>query len=229
MKQPAVTVLQLDTHFPRIPGDVACPDTYCDPIEIIRIPRATVAGIVSDRPGDIDIAPFEDAVKAAKGEVIVTSCGFLSYWQTHLAMLTDRPFISSALIGLAELSTRYAPGEVLILTFDDQSLTADHLGAFPDYAAGIIGLPKTMYLHRVISTDSRFLDVPKATDEIADFVADAMRPQHKHLLLECTNLPPYKVALQAVTGLPVTDILTLIEAARPGTIQPDYLSQELSQ
>lgn len=229
MGQPAVTVLQLDTHFPRVPGDVACAETYCDDVEIIRIPHATVADIVSNRPGDIDIEPFEDAVKAAQGEVIVTSCGFLSYWQAHLAALTDKPFISSALIGLADLSTRYAPGEVLILTFDDESLTSDHLGAFPDYAAGIIGLPKTMYLRRIISSDSRVLDVPKATDDLADFIADVVRPQHKHLLLECTNLPPYKMGLQAVTDLPVTDILTLIEDVRPGTIQPDYVLQELSQ
>ena len=86
-----------------------------------------------------------------------------------------------------------------------------------------------MYLRRIISSDSRVLDVPKATDDLADFIADVVRPQHKHLLLECTNLPPYKMALQAVTDLPVTDILTLIEDARPGTIHPDYLLHELSQ
>jgi hypothetical protein len=40
---PAVTVLQLDTSFPRIPGDVACPQTYLGEVEVIRIAQASVA------------------------------------------------------------------------------------------------------------------------------------------------------------------------------------------
>ncbi|MGB7241742.1 MAG: hypothetical protein WBC93_06635, partial [Sulfitobacter sp.] len=148
---PALTVLQLDTGFPRVQGDVGCPETYCRDVEIIRVRGATVAHIVSHRPDLIDIAPFEDAIAKAKGDLIVTSCGFLSYWQDHLATLADRPFISSALNALAHLSTQYAPGEVLILTFDADNLTPSHLGKYGRYASGIIGLPRQMHLRHVIS------------------------------------------------------------------------------
>ena len=64
---PALTILQLDTDFPRVPGDVACPETYTCEVEIIRVPRATVGQIVSDRPEEIDIIPFETALHRAQG------------------------------------------------------------------------------------------------------------------------------------------------------------------
>lgn len=220
----ALTVLQLDTDFPRIPGDVGCPETYLQPVEIIRIDKATVKEIVSDRPDLIDIAPFATALSAAKSDLVVTSCGFLSYWQNHLAGRTNKTFISSALIGLKQLSQRYAPGEVLIVTFDDRQLTPDHLGNFRTYAQGIVGLPHDMHLRRVIARNERRLNPEIAGRALVEIVAARQGRQHKHILLECTNLPPYKTMLKAATGLPVTDILTLIEAAKPGLVQTDFLT-----
>jgi hypothetical protein len=221
---PVVSVLQLDTQFPRVPGDVGCVHTYCDPVEIIRIPAATVAAIVTNRPDQIDIAPFEQAVQIAKGKVIVTSCGFLSYWQNHLAALTDTPFISSALVGLAGLSKVYTPDEVLILTFDSDSLTPAHLGDHPGFADGIVGLPKDSHLRDVIGGNKASLDVDRASKEIVAVVRHHQRPHHKHLLLECTNLPPYKAALRAATGLPVTDILTLIADKCPAAVHRQFIA-----
>ena len=223
MGSPKVTVLQLDTQFPRVLGDVACKATYRREVEIIRIPNATVGQVVSNRPDLIDITPFKAAVDRAAGDIIVTSCGFLSYWQDHLASRTPKPFISSALIALESLSQRYSPKEVLTLTFDKTSLTAQHFGAHADYKAGVVGLPVDMHLRRVISENRPTLDIALASQELIKFISMNQRPQHKHLLLECTNLPPYKAALHDETGLEITDILTCIETVQPGTIQTRFL------
>jgi hypothetical protein len=220
---PAVSILQLDTDFPRVPGDVGCPQTYCEPVEIIRVPKATVAGIVRGRPEQIDIAPFEDAVRQATGDVVVTSCGFLSYWQDHLAALTSKPFISSALIGLGALRHNYAPNEVMILTFDADRLGIAHLGSNADCVSSVVGLPSQSHLRKVIGENQLELDAQLAADEIIDLVREHQSPAHKHLLLECTNLPPYKAAITAATGLPVTDILTLIATKKPTAVKPEYL------
>ena len=220
---PAVTVLQLDTDFPRITGDVGSRATYRDNIEIIRIRAATVAKVVTDTPDQIDIAPFETVLGSAKGEVIVTSCGFLAYWQNHLASQTYKPFISSSLVALETLSQSYSPEELLILTFDADSLNVSHLGQHKAYASSILGLPITCHLRQVISNNLTHLDADLAGAEIVAHVSKHLTPKHRHILLECTNLPPYKAALAQQTGLPVTDILTLIEFARAGTIQPDFL------
>ncbi len=225
--RPAVTVLQLDTYFPRIPGDVGCPATYIADVEILRIPQATVGQVVSDRPDLFDIAPFADAIRQAKGDVIVTSCGFLSFWQETLAALTDRPFISSSLIALDWLALDHGPAEVLIVTFDADRLTAAHLGQHSAFAHAIVGLPRGSHLRQVIEGDLSRLDSDLARAEVVALVARHLKPVHRHILLECTNLPPYTPALIDVGNRPVTDILTEIERHRPGTIAPSFAPRGL--
>ncbi len=220
---PAVSILQLDTGFPRVPGDVGCPETYRDEVEVICVPKATVGQIVSARPDLIDISPFETALEAASGDIIVTSCGFLSYWQDHLAALTDRPVICSSLSALGALSTQYDPDEVLTLTFDAQSLVPLHFGSYMAFAHHIVGLPESAHLRQVISQNRTTLDTSKAEKELKQLVTSFKTENHRHLLLECTNLPPYKAMLKREFGLPVTDILTCIEAARPGTVDQKFL------
>jgi hypothetical protein len=217
---PSVTVLQLDTDFPRIAGDVGSRDTYVDDIEILRISGASVDQIVNENPASIAIAPFEAATLKARGDIIVTSCGFLSFWQDHLGSLTDQPFISSALTALPALRSRYAARDILTVTFDKNSLNENHFG---EQRTDVIGLPEDMHLRQVISRNLATLDVERASKEITDFIASKRQPNHKHILLECTNLPPYKRVITAQTALPVTDILTCMEAARAGTIQPSFL------
>ena len=215
---PRVTVLQLDTGFPRIAGDVGSPDSYARPPQILKIAGASVGRIVTDRPQDIDITPFAEALQRAEGDIIVTSCGFLSYWQAHLAKLCDRPFISSSLVALEQLAPDIAPDALRILTFDAQRLNAAHLGVHSTYAQSILGLPPMHHLRQVISRDLDVLDEDTARTEITDLLVQSQTGTHRHILLECTNLPPYREAITATTGLPVTDILTMINAACPGAV-----------
>ena len=220
---PSVTVLQLDTDFPRIPGDVGCPDTFCDPIEVLRISNATVGQVVTSNPASIPLEPFEDAITHASGDIIVTSCGFLSYWQAHLSGLSNRPFISSALTALPTLCKRYMAEDILTVTFDAGSLNANHFG---QHQTDVVGLPPDMHLRQVISQNQSSLNIHRATQEISDFVTSQIKPHHKHILFECTNLSPYKHAIAARTDLPISDILSCIEAVRPGTVRLEFLNTE---
>ena len=219
---PRVTVLQLDTDFPRIAGDVGCAQSYCIDPEIIRVTGASVDRIVTSDPQDIDIAPFEEALAKATGDIIVTSCGFLSYWQGHLAACTNRPFISSALTALEHLHHAHRPDEIAILTFDAARLNAAHLGRHSAYTKSIIGLPSEHHLRHVIGQNLPHLDATIASVEIRDFMVQSQTPAHRHIILECTNMPPYRAAIKAATGLPVTDILTRIEATCPGSVAPRF-------
>ncbi len=221
--RPAVTVLQLDTQFPRIPGDVACADTYLDAIEVIRIGGASVQNIVTSAPATIDIEPFEQAVERAKGDIVVTSCGFLSYWQDHLQTRIDRPFLSSALTALPRLESAFEPEALMILTFDADALNVAHLGRHIGYQNSLFGLGPQLHLRRVISNDETHLDENQASKELMELVAQERMPMHRHILLECTNLPPYKSAMRDRFGLGVSDILTEMERVRPGTVAPMFL------
>ena len=218
----ALTVLQLDTCFPRVPGDVACAQSYCAKVEIIRIPQAQVSNIVTSDPSCVDIAPFADALAQARGEVIATSCGFLAYWQQHLEALTDRPFIASALNALNRLNT--PADRTAILTFDADTLMAGHRALITGRAAHVVGLRPDMHLREVIKQDARALDETLAAREIAHLVAQSVPEWCNTLVLECTNLPPYKKAIADQFGGQIIDILTEIEHCRPGTVAPAFLS-----
>lgn len=222
MRPPQVTVLQLDTAFPRVAGDVGCADSYAAVPQIIRVPGASVGRIVTGRPQDIDIGPFEDALKNARGDLIVTSCGFLAYWQAHLAGLCDRPFISSSLTALDRLAHIYRPEQIAIVTFDAARLNATHLGRHSAYTHSIVGLPPDSHLRDVIGNDRDVLDVRRARSEMRLFIERIQTPEHRHIVLECTNLPPYRAEIKAATGLPVTDILTRIEDIAPGAVAPRF-------
>jgi hypothetical protein len=43
------------------------------------------------------------------------------------------------------------------------------------------------------------------------------------LLLECTNMPPYKQDLKQFKPVKIFDILSAIEALLPNTVKPTYL------
>jgi len=215
---PRVTVLQLDTRFPRIPGDVACMDTYARPPQILRVAQAGVARVVAPDPENVDIAPFLEAMDQATGDVIVTSCGFLAPFQDRLAAATDRPVIASAL-GALDHMAGVRPEDLAILTFDAAALGPAHLGGRAGYCASLLGLPEGGHLRLVIAQDGRNLDPGRAAQEVA-----ALLPHHvTTVLLECTNLPPYKPDLRAVRDVVIHDILTEIERRAPGAIAPVHL------
>lgn len=223
-----LTVLQLDTAFPRIPGDVASADSYDCDVDIVTIPAATVASIVTDQPECSDIRGFEAAIdtindKANDGDIITTSCGFLCYWQKHLASRTRLPFISSALIDLPRLSAKY--GQNLgILTFDASTLAkpayADAMAGFDGY---VLGLPADAHLRQVITQNAFKLDSQRAETEIIELVHNMMMDTSiDALLLECTNLPPYKAALKAEFGIEIYDILTVLHDTDSKMVKRGY-------
>jgi hypothetical protein len=211
-----LTVLQLDTAFTRLPGDVASPDSYDCTVEIVTIPAATVKDIVTDHPERTNISGFEAAIDkidhtAADGDVITTSCGFLCYWQNHLASRTRLPFIGSALIDLPRLTAIYGH-RLGILTFDAGILGKPaYAEAMAGFKGPVVGMPPASHLHQIISQNGVHIDHHRAETEIIDLVrAMIAQTPIDALLLECTNLPPYKAALKAEFGIEIYDILTVL-------------------
>ena len=217
-----LTVLQLDTGFPRIPGDVAAAATYNAPIDVIRIPNATVSKAVHHRPDEMDISAFEDAVRSVTEGMIVTSCGFLGYWQDHLARISNVPIITSSLCLLPSLLQKYAPEEIGIITFNAPTLRSPTYAKLLDGFTGpIIGLNPDMHLRQVIEEDADSLDHQRAETELTRHLAPSINSV-KALLLECTNLPPYKAAILQEFHGQIYDILTAIEDEMPGQVKEEF-------
>ncbi len=224
---PKLSILQLDTHFPRLPGDVGCAATFAAPVDICPIPATSVAGIVTRHPDGSDIAGFVECLGESRADLIATSCGFLCYWQEHLAAVAKAPFISSALIDLPRLQQCYPHDQLMIITFDAEVLSAplyaDVLGGF---GGTIVGLPRHCQLRQVIEGDRPTLDPRQAEDELLALISEAIgnagaKPQA--ILLECTNLGPYKNAIRNTFNSEIHDILSVINRAMPAVVDAQFL------
>ena len=98
---------------------------------------------------------------------------------------------------------------------------APSLGGF---GGPVAGLAKESHLRQVIANDLPALDRQRAEDEIVRLVdglcaAGGVRA----LLLECTNLSPYKQALKARFDIEIFDILTLIDGMKADIVDPAHL------
>ncbi|MDB9874869.1 hypothetical protein OAC76_01530 [Amylibacter sp.] len=219
-----ITLLQLDTQFPRIPGDVGSVDTFKCDLEIIRVPNATVKEVVNSNPNQIDLDPFFNAINKATGDLITTSCGFLSPFQSELDAICNVPFIASSLVQLEHLKNICTPPELQIITFDAVKLGVAHLPEkCEDFARSIYGLNSNAHLRNVIENNIKQLDPVKAAIDVCAVVEQNNNKLVKSILLECTNLPPYKSEIRRISNVPIYDILTAIENELPNSVQTNFL------
>lgn len=205
-------VIMLDTRFPRPPGDIGCPQTWTRagiPVRFQMVPGASARRVVQEQDPAL-LGPFIDAARGLVTEgasLISTSCGFLAMWQTELQAAVPVPVVTSSLLQAADLP---GPG---IVTFDANALGTTLLRrvGVPD-GTPVEGLAEGCELQSRILGDDTVLDLAQARKDV---VAAAVRLVSRHplvqtVVLECTNMPPYRAAVEQATGRPVHDVETLL-------------------
>ena len=214
----SVGILVLDTRFPRIPGDIGNAATFGFPVRYHRVAGATSEAVV--RGGHRELVPlFVEGARVLEREgvrAISTSCGFLARFQQELAAAVSVPVFTSSLM-LVPLVHRMLPPHrsVGIMTVDASALGAEHLagaGITAEMRVAVAGLETEKEFTRALIDDRLTLDVETARQEHLT-VARRMLGEHPEIgaiVLECTNMPPYRADIQAATGLPVFDITTLV-------------------
>ena len=216
-----VGILMLDTRFPRIPGEMGNATTFDFPVRYHRVEGASPDRVV--RKGQRELLPsFVEGARYLEREgvgAVTTNCGFLAQFQEEMAAAVSIPVFTSALM-LVPLVHRMLPRgrAVGILTVDASSLRPAHFagaGITPDVPTVVAGLETEKEFTRVLLGDELELDVEVARREnvaVARRMVDA-HPEVGAIVLECTNMPPYRGDIQAATGLPVFDIVSLVRMA----------------
>jgi Asp/Glu/hydantoin racemase len=215
----SVGILMLDTQFPRIPGDMGNATTFPFPVRYHRVPGASPELVV--RQGSRELLPafIEGAKSLVRDGVqaITTNCGFLAKFQRELAASVAVPVFTSSLLLVPMVHRMLPPGKAVgVLSVDAAALTsADFEGAgiTADMPMAIGGLETEREFTRVILGNQLTLDVDAARREhirVAQRLC-AEHPEVGALVLECTNMPPYRADIQAATGLAVFDIVHLVQ------------------
>ena len=223
---PFLGVVMLDTRFPRPLGDLGNPATWSVPVNV-RVVRGiwpdkvvqSAAGLHAGRVGQAFVAVVQALVR--EGAVAVTtSCGFLVLLQKELQAGVRVPVQTSSLLQLPRLLA--AQRRVGVLTIAAGKLGREHLraaGVPRERLADVViqGVdPKGEFATRILGNQPE-LDLEKArADVVAAAVAlKAREPSLTDVVLECTNMPPYRAAVEEATGLKTWCLLDDQRLLRP--------------
>jgi len=221
-----VGILVLDTQFPRAPGDIGNATTFDFPVLYHRVAGASSDRVVRGTGREL-LPSFVEGARALEREgarAITTSCGFLARFQSDLAAAVSVPVFTSSLLLVPLVHRMLAPGRAVgILTVDASSLGRAHLagaGITPEMPIAVAGLETEKEFTRVLLEDALEFDLDAARQEHVDVARRlaAAHPQVGAIVLECTNMPPFRADVQAATGLPVFDVTSLIRMVHEAVV-----------
>ena len=208
----------LRTSFPRPPGDIGNPATFGSRVEYEVVEDATPNRVMDEKgwSGALSVAfaAARDRLVARGARLVTTSCGALVVHQKWLSEDCSVPVTTSALLQLPRRIAEF--GAVGVMAMDARSIGPRHLAASgAPVDIPIVGLEHGSELYPVLRADRRDvrLDPERAEADVVEAGRRllAAHPDLRALVLECTNLPPYRAALSRALGLPVFDILTWLE------------------
>lgn len=213
-RRASLGILMLDTRFPRIVGDVGNAASYDFPVIFRRMEGIGSADAVAAHPDRRRVLAAlkanAEALAAAGAVGLGTSCGFLAPYQDELAAVSPVPVATSALLHIAKIPKR----RVGVITASAKNLTPAHfeaVGAPPD--TPVVGLPEDSSFAGTFLRNGLTLDRETVEREVGAAGRELLEkhPAVDTVVLECTNLPPYKPALEQALGLPVLDVLDLLK------------------
>ena len=198
----------LATRFRRPVGDIGNPASFDGPVLYRTIELATPERVVRGDPRAL-LPLFVEAGRALAGDgatLISTSCGFLSLFQRDLEAALPVPVIASSLTILPRL-TRPAVLTIEAASFSDAHLEA--AGTTSDTPR--CGMDGTHFTRAIMRGDVP-LDVGRAEREhvaAARALIEA-HPQTSDIVLECTNMGPYRAAVERSVERPAHSIVSIL-------------------
>lgn len=213
-----IGIIMLKTKFPRLLGDIGNPDTFKQQPIYVEVDIATVSAVV--RKSGVTSQVLDAMIRAAnklesKGaRLIGTSCGFLSLIQQEVQQAVSVPVVSSSLLLIPMIRAAFGKDvEIGVLTFDSAELSESHFLGEYDSNISIFGLNPNGELYRTIKEDRTVMDEHLAKLDVFDAARRCVdaNPNIKILLLECTNLSPWKNELRSEFGLLVHDLVDTLE------------------
>lgn len=209
-------ILMVDSTFTRFPGDIGNALTWPFPVQYKVVRGASPAEMISLEASDV-LQPFKDAADELIGDGvdgITTTCGFLALYQRDLAEHCPVPVCTSALLQVP-LVERLIPADkrVGVITYSKEALNAAHLKAAGVPAdTPVAGIPRDSAFFRWIMDGDTETPIEAIRDDAVAAARGLVRdhPEVGAIVSECTNLTPFAADIQAATGLPVYDMVSMV-------------------
>ena len=224
-----IGILLLDARMPFVPGDVANASTYNYPV-IFKLVEGLETDVCLNGAPEFAEAIADGARELAAQGVkgISSDCGFMLQYQQAAADAVHIPVALSSLLQLPLIERSVGASQpIAIITADSTNMTMDFLeraGIRPKNPIVIRGMQNEPEFRSAILEAKGTLDTDLITAETVT-MARSIQEEHPDLgaiLLECSLLPPYAGAVQAATGVPVFDFISVIDFMQAGTRPRGY-------
>lgn len=225
-----IGILFIDgVRYPYMPGNVCNGWTYDFPVRLRPVPGLHTRELFAaddslrDRIVATALELQREGVRA-----ISTGCGFFGNFQREVAQALDVPVALSALCQVPWVATLIKPHQKIgVLTASGPDIT-------PKLLAGVgIGDPSRIVVRDLgskpnfsnIVDDGQEFDNGRVRAEMvqaARSLFDEPGVDYGAIVLECSDMPPYAADVQAATGLPVFDFVTMIRWLESAVAQRPY-------
>jgi hypothetical protein len=221
-----IGIMMLRTKFPRIPGDVGNASTWDFPVLYKIVKEASISRVI-DKSDTSLLEPFINAAKELEADgvsAITTSCGFLSMFQEEIAAAVSIPVFTSSLLMVPIVHRMIGRAKkVGIISVNGGALSERQFKG-----AGIENIP---YVCVGMENEKLFIETFGGNGAELDFegVRDEFRrvsarlvgenPDIGAVVIECTKMPPFASDVRETTGLPVFDIVTLVNFVRHSLVK----------
>ncbi len=227
-----IGILVLDTGFERITGDIGYAPTWKFPVQYAVVRGATSKRVVQTTIDEEVVQLFLkacDDLVALGVDGITTSCGFLALLHPRLVAHCPVPVVSSSLLQIPLVQSILPKGKrVGVVTMNQDALTPAHfaaVGAPTDLP--IAGIPQDSRFRQHQLTNQLTADAKVHERTVLEVTGTllAANPDIGALVFECTNLPTFSAKVEKTFGIPVYDIVTLIDWFHAGLKPRRYLEE----
>jgi hypothetical protein len=214
-----IGILMLDCHIPYIPGMIGNATTFPYPVLYKVVCGASINRLIYERDSAL-IQPFIEAGRelVERGVKAVTgNCGFMALYQREMAAALDVPVFMSSLLLLPLISRMLKPNEkVGIVTADAARVDRNLLqavGVDESIGVQVADLKQKPHFCHAILEENGVLDDDLLERESVEVVEDMVKKDSsvKAIVLECTDIPPFANAIQNKVGIPIFDLVSLID------------------
>ena len=222
----SIGIIAIDLKYPKLPGNVVNATTYSFPVLYKKVEFEIEKLFEGAAELEQIVVEAAKELEAEGVRAIVGACGYFVHFQDKVAEAVDVPVYLSSLCQLPIIKLGLKPGQkiaVFAASADDinEGVLAHVDASMDDIVLQDVGSMESFAPIRWGKTE---LDNGKLTADLAELakkVADE-NADVGAILLECSDLPPYAYAMQAATGLPVYDFITMINWAHSAVVQTPY-------
>jgi aspartate/glutamate racemase len=205
-------IITVETNYPKIPGNVECPQTYDFPVIIRTLHEIDYRDILTPTPILSTYVTRAALELEARGvDAIVGTCGTFAFFQEEVQKVSSVPVLMSPLIQLPMiLNTLPLNSKIAVLSASDASASRDFRSRLKIrndnriVFANVCGLSEVKrILQNRLSFDTELLE-----RQLFEFLETLISndPKINSILIQCSDLPPYANAIRRRFGVAVFDM-----------------------